>query len=100
MERHTLKAKWPKGFQEGLRFSKNLLVKNPKKKAKVAVLETKWKPGKFKVKTLNEKNKGYRFMVVKIYKENTVVLEVYEPNNPTSAITVRNRREPESTLRV
>lgn len=62
-ERHTLKAKWPKGFQVGLRFSKNLIVKNPKKKVKVAVLETTWKSSKFKVKTLNEKNKG--FMVVK-----------------------------------
>jgi hypothetical protein len=46
-KRHILKAKWPKGFQEGLTFSKNLLVKNPKKKAKVAVLETKRKSGKF-----------------------------------------------------
>lgn len=80
------KAKWPKGFQEGLRFSKNLIVKNPKKKAKVAVLMTTWKSSAFKVKTLNDKNKGYRFTVVKICKEKTVVWEVWVPDYPTPAI--------------
>lgn len=55
-KRHTLKAKWPKGFQEGLRFSKNLLVKNPKKKAKVVVLETKQKSGNIRGKNIKGGN--------------------------------------------